>query len=95
MSRGQEREIRMQERAEREKRRQEEKSLRMDNKVSGITDATTLKAPKKTKKAEAKPVSVSEESRDVRQLQIKRRLQCRIWMRSKKYILKESNRFSQ
>lgn len=66
----QEREIRMQERAEREKRRQEEKSLRMDNKVSGITDATTLKAPEKTKKAEAKPVSVSEESRDVRQLQI-------------------------
>ena len=66
----QEREIRMQERAEREKRRQEEKSLRMDNKVSGITDATTLKAPKKTKKAEAKPIPVAEESLDVRQLQI-------------------------
>ena len=66
----QEREIRMQERAEREKRRQEEKSLRMDNKVSGITDATTLKAPKKTKKAETKPVSAAEESLDVRQLHI-------------------------
>jgi len=66
----QEREIRMQERAEREKRRQEEKSLRMDNKVSGITDATTLKAPKKTKKAETKPVSGLQESLDVRQLQI-------------------------
>ena len=66
----QEREIRMQERAEREKRRQEEKSLRMDNKVSGITDATTLKAPKKTKKAETKPIPAVEESLDVRQLHI-------------------------
>lgn len=67
----------------------------MDNKVSGITDATTLKAPKKTKKAEAKPISVSEESLDVRQLQIEETPAVQDMDEIEKYILKESNRFSQ